>query len=67
MRAGFVCNWKMREVWLWVFGEGSAWRKGRAGVGRGAVGREEVERERDCERPKGVEMGPLGEFVGMGV
>ena len=26
VRAGFVCNWKMREIWAWEFGEGSAWR-----------------------------------------
>ena len=56
----------MREVWVWGFGEGSACRKGRAGVVRGAVGREEVERERDWDMPKGEETGPLGELAGRG-
>jgi hypothetical protein len=56
----------MREVWAWEFGEGSAWRKGRAGVVRGATGREWVERERLWDMPKGEEMGPLGEVVGRG-
>jgi hypothetical protein len=56
----------MREVWGGEVEEGSVWRKGRDGVGRGAVGREEVERDREWERPKGVEMGPLGELAGRG-
>jgi hypothetical protein len=37
----------MREVCGWEVEEGSVWRKGRGGVGRGATGREEVERERE--------------------
>ena len=47
-------------------GEGSGWRKGRDGVWRGATGREEVERERVWERPKGVVRGPFGDLGGRG-
>ena len=60
-----VCSWNMREVWGWEVGE-SGWRKGRDGVWRGATGREEVEREREWERPKGVVRGPFGDLGGMG-
>jgi hypothetical protein len=52
----------MRDVRWRSCGDGSGWRKGRAGTGRGGVGSEFVESERVCDIPKGEEMGPLDEL-----
>jgi len=67
-RARLVCSWKMRDLETERSSRGSSssgWRNGRAGCGRGAEGRELVDRERVCEEdmPKGAERGPLMDDV----
>jgi hypothetical protein len=53
----------MRDVGWRSCGDGSDWRKGRTGTGRGGVGREFVESDRVCAIPNGEETGPLGELL----